>query len=234
MDSGGHKAFFDAGQVLLFDKPFGWTSFQLVKKVRWLTKAKKVGHAGTLDPLATGLLVICTGTKTKEIAGIQDAEKEYTGSMILGWQTPSYDLETQPMNERSISEIGAESFEVAAVQFRGSIMQSPPLFSAIQIDGKRAYEHARKGSDMQLQARPVTISSFEVGELQGNELPFKVICSKGTYIRSLVHDFGNALGCGAYLKSLVRARIGQLKLKDAWKIEAFENYLNSSPNFQPE
>lgn len=231
MDLTARKEYFDAGQVLLFDKPLGWTSFQLVKKVRWLTKAKKVGHAGTLDPLATGLLIICTGTKTKEISAIQDAEKEYTGSMILGWQTPSYDLETDPENPKNIDSLTAEEISKAAVKLTGEILQVPPVYSAIQVAGKRAYEHARKGNDLKLEARPVTIRTFEVGTPVNHELSFRVVCSKGTYIRSLVHDFGNALGCGAYLKSLVRTRIGNYQLADAWNIADFQEKLELSENF---
>lgn len=203
------------GQVVLVNKPVGWTSFQAVKKVKWLLRAKKAGHAGTLDPLASGLLIICTEKQTKTIQSIQDAEKEYTGTIILGATTPSFDLETEVNATYPTSHIDANLVETVLKNFRGEIQQAPPLYSAIKVDGQRAYNMARGGVEHEMKKRPVLIKEFEVLSLQLPELKFRVVCSKGTYIRSLAHDLGLALGSGGYLTELVRTRIGEYRLENA-------------------
>ena len=213
---------FEEGQVLLINKPLEWTSFDAVRKVRYLTKTKKVGHAGTLDPLATGLLIICTGKFTKKINEYMSQEKEYTGTITLGAITPTYDLESEPVNFKTVEHINKEELEACAKKFTGNIMQTPPIHSAIKKEGKRVYELARRGIDVKLDARPVTISEFEI---TGFELPvvhFRVVCSTGTYIRSLANDFGQCLGTGGYLSKLCRTRIGNFILNDAMTIEEFE------------
>lgn len=203
------------GEILLVNKPLGWSSFQVVKKVKWLIKAKKVGHAGTLDPLATGLLILCTEKFTKRIAEIQDADKEYIGTITLGSTTASYDLESTPENFVSTTHISEEMIQNATLQFTGEISQAPPLFSAIKVNGQRAYTMARGGSEQKLAARPVRIDLFEITKIEMPLLYFRVVCGKGTYIRSLANDFGKALGCGGHLSSLVRTRIGEFKLEQA-------------------
>ena len=210
---------FAAGEILLINKPLYWTSFDVVKKVRNTIRVKKVGHAGTLDPLATGLLILCTGKFTKRIDEIQGQEKEYTGTIRLGEITPSYDRETGVTETRDISHITAEAIKAAAAAFVGTIEQVPPLYSAVQVDGKRAYDLARKGKSAELKPRTITIKTFDITAIEGAEVHFKVICSKGTYIRSLAHDLGQNLGCGAHLSSLVRTRIGNYTLEDALTIE---------------
>lgn len=206
-------------RVLLIDKPLRWTSFDVVKKLRHILKIKKIGHAGTLDPLATGLLILCTGKMTKRIDEYQAMEKEYTGKFIIGQTTPSYDMETKPTIALDISHIKTNEIESAARQFIGKISQIPPLHSAIKIDGKRAYELAREGKDIELKAREITISEFEIVSIDKSQISFRVVCSKGTYIRSSARDFGNALGVGAYLSELCRTRIGTFKLADALTVE---------------
>ena len=203
------------GEILLIDKPYGWTSFQAVKKVKWLLKAKKVGHAGTLDPLATGLLILCTEKKTKEIESIQAQEKEYTGTITVGATTPSYDMETEPNEHFPFEHITQELIDNTLPQFIGDITQIPPLFSAIKVDGKRAYTLARQGSDHELKSRVIHIREFEITRLELPEIDFRVSCSKGTYIRSLAFDFGKALGSGAYLSALRRTKIGIYSVLDA-------------------
>ena len=203
------------GEILLIDKPYGWTSFQAVKKVKWLLKAKKVGHAGTLDPLATGLLILCTEKKTKEIESIQAQEKEYTGTITVGAITPSYDMETEPNEHFPFEHITQELIDKTLPQFIGDITQIPPLFSAIKVDGKRAYTLARQGSDHELKSRVIHIREFEITRLELPEIDFRVSCSKGTYIRSLAFDFGKALGSGAYLSALRRTKIGNFSVLDA-------------------
>lgn len=212
----------DKGQVLLFNKPLGFTSFQVVKKVRNLTKVKKVGHAGTLDPLATGLLVLCLGKATKKISVIQDAEKEYTGTITLGSSTPSYDLETSPENFIEMGSKTLGDLTKVAANLTGEIMQSPPLYSAIKLDGERAYNLARAGDTRKVEARPVTIKEFEITTYQYPIVAFRIVCSKGTYIRSIANDFGKLLGGAAHLSSLIRTRIGDLHLRDAFELKAFE------------
>lgn len=203
------------GEIILIDKPLGWTSFQAVKKVKWLIKAKKVGHAGTLDPLATGLLILCTEKKTKEIESIQAQEKEYTGTITLGATTPSYDLETEPNVFFPTSHITLELVQATLSQFIGEISQIPPLFSAIKVDGKRAYTMARSGSDHELKPRTIHIREFEITRFEMPEIDFRVCCSKGTYIRSLAFDFGKAIGSGGYLSALRRTKIGPYSVENA-------------------
>ncbi len=213
---------FAEGQVLLIDKPFEWTSFDVVRKIRYLTKTKKVGHAGTLDPLATGLLIVCTGKFTKKINEYMAQEKEYTGSITLGASTPTYDLESEPQNFNSIDNITEEQIKEATKYFTGVIQQTPPIHSAIKKDGKRAYELARKGLDVKLEPRTVTISEFEITKIELPKVYFKVVCSTGTYIRSLANDFGEKLGVGGYLSSLCRTRIGEFLLSAAMSMEEFQ------------
>ncbi|WGK66141.1 tRNA pseudouridine(55) synthase TruB [Croceiramulus getboli] len=220
-----------AGQVLLFDKPLEWTSFQLVNKVRWLLKRRfalkkiKVGHAGTLDPLASGLLIICTGKMTKQIEGFMGQPKTYTGTITLGATTPSYDLETEIDAHYPIDHITETLIQDSLQAFMGIIVQRPPIFSALKKDGKRLYEMARKGEEVEIPAREVEISHFEITRTELPELDFKVVCSKGTYIRSLAHDFGKALGSGAHLSALRRTAIGDYKVQDAMQLAQFEEAL---------
>ena len=216
---------FEQGQVLLINKPLYWTSFDAVRKIRNLVGIKKVGHAGTLDPLATGLLIICTGKFTKKINEYMAQEKEYTGTFTIGAVTPTYDLESKPENFKSIENISEEKMQDAIRKFVGSIKQVPPAHSAIKVQGKRVYELARKGKEVNLEPREVFIKEFEVGEISLPKVHFRVVCSTGTYIRSLANDFGKQLGCGAYLSSLCRIRIGEFKLEEALSIEEFENSL---------
>ena len=211
------------GQVLLVNKPLEWTSFDVVRKIRYLTKTKKVGHAGTLDPLATGLLIVCTGAYTKKINEYMAQEKEYTGTITLGATTPTYDLESEPQDFKPFEHIRDEQVQEATIAFTGAILQIPPVHSAIKKDGKRVYELARRGIDVKLEPRPVTIWTFEIVAIQLPVVHFKIVCSTGTYIRSIAHDFGAALGCGGYLSSLCRTRIGTFSNTHALTIEAWEN-----------
>jgi tRNA pseudouridine55 synthase len=208
-------------QLILINKPIGWTSFDVVNKLRYKLKIKKIGHAGTLDPLATGLLILCTGKMTKRIDEYQAQEKEYTGKFIIGQSTPSHDLETKITETKDISLITDEAILYASTKFKGVIQQVPPLHSAIKVDGKRAYKFARKGKDIELKPREVTILEFEITHIQKPEISFRIVCSKGTYIRSIARDFGNELGVGAYLTELCRTRIGEFKLENATTIEQF-------------
>ena len=207
------------GKVLLLDKPIGWTSFNMVQKVRHLTKVAKVGHAGTLDPLATGLLIICTGKFTKQINNYMGMTKEYAGSMVIGATTPTYDLESEPENFQSLDLITEEQIKDATRQFIGEILQMPPQHSAIKKDGKRLYESARQGIEVKVDPRPITIESFEITYIDLPKIDFKVVCSTGTYIRSLVKDFGDALGVGAYMSALRRTKIGAFDVEDAMQWE---------------
>jgi tRNA pseudouridine55 synthase len=222
---------FKEGQILLFDKPLGWTSFQLVNKVRWLIRQSckikkiKVGHAGTLDPLASGLLIICTGKFTKRIEEFQGQEKEYTGTFTLGGTTPSYDLETEIDQTFEIDHISEEDINEATKGFLGEISQVPPVFSALKKDGKRLYEYARNGEDVEIPSRKVTISAFEITNVEMPKVEFRVACSKGTYIRSLAHDFGKALNSGAHLSTLRRTKIGTFNVDDSLDIASFEKLL---------
>lgn len=206
---------FEQGQVLLINKPLDWTSFDVVRKIRNLIKIKKVGHAGTLDPLATGLLIVCTGRFTKRINEFMSQEKEYTGTFTLGATTPTYDLESEPENFTDVGSITEEKILSATRQFVGEIFQVPPAHSAIKIDGKRVYVLARQGKEVTIEARRIIISEFEITKIEMPVVSFRVVCSTGTYIRSLANDFGKALGCGAYLSSLCRTRIGNSELADA-------------------
>lgn len=206
-------------QMILIDKPIGWTSFDVVNKLRYKLKIKKIGHAGTLDPLASGLLILCTGKMTKRIDEFQAQEKEYTGKFIIGQSTPSHDLETEVTETKDVTGITDDQIYQAAKKLTGVIQQIPPLHSAIKVDGKRAYKLARKGSDLELKPREVTVSQFEITLIQKPEIHFRIVCSKGTYIRSLARDFGNDLGVGAYLTGLCRTRIGEYKLEDALTLD---------------
>lgn len=212
----------DEGRVLLIDKPYEWTSFDVVNKLRYKLKIKKIGHAGTLDPLATGLLIICVGKMTKRIEEFMGLEKEYTGKFVIGQTTPSHDLETEITTPLDISQITPERIQHATKPFIGKISQLPPIHSAIRIGGKRAYQFARKGKEVILQSREVEVNEFEITGIDLPEISFKIVCSKGTYIRSIARDFGNELGVGAYLSQLCRTRIGPYRLDDALKIQDVE------------
>lgn len=222
------KEAFLTGQVFLIDKPLHWTSFQVVNKMRWLIRKNfgikkiKVGHAGTLDPLATGLLIICCGKMTKAIADFQGQEKEYTGRLQLGATTPSYDLESAIDNTFPTEHITETLIEEARQQFVGKIQQRPPLFSALKNEGKRLYDYARKGETVEIPSREVCISKFELNTDKFPEVQFTVSCSKGTYIRSLAHDFGHAVQSGAHLTQLQRQRIGNFSLEQAITLDSFE------------
>ncbi|MGA1226059.1 MAG: tRNA pseudouridine(55) synthase TruB [Tamlana sp.] len=221
-----------SGEVLLIDKPLNWTSFQVVNKLRWEIKQAfkikkiKVGHAGTLDPLATGLLVICTGKMTKQIDTFQGQEKEYTGTIVLGSTTPSFDLETEINETFETSHINEKLIKETTHQFIGDIHQFPPVFSAIKKDGKRLYEFARAGENVEIKPRTVNISEFEITKIDNLQIDFRVVCSKGTYIRSLANDFGKALNSGAHLSALRRTKIGAFHVENASSIEAFIEALN--------
>jgi len=208
---------------MLIDKPLEWTSFDVVRKLRGLVRTKKVGHAGTLDPLATGLLIVCTGKFTKQINTYMAQEKEYTGTITLGAATPTFDLESDPVFVGDYGGVGRERIEeVIAAQFRGAIMQVPPIHSAIKVDGRRVYELARKGKEVKLEPRRVEIAAFDITEFRLPAVSFRVVCSTGTYIRSLANDLGVALGCGGYLSALRRTRIGEFRVEDALTIEQAE------------
>ena len=224
---------YQTGQVLLIDKPLHWTSFQVVNKLRWEIrqafnlKKIKVGHAGTLDPLATGLLIICTGKMTKEIDTFQAQIKEYTGTIVLGSTTPSFDLETEINETFPTNHITEDLIYAATKQFVGEIQQFPPVFSAIKKDGKRLYEFARAGEAVEISARTVTIETFEITKMDGLNIHFRVVCSKGTYIRSLANDFGKALQSGAHLSALRRTKIGNFDVAQAVSVETFIKNLSS-------
>ena len=209
----------DEAKVLLVHKPLTWTSFDVVKKIKYALKFKKIGHAGTLDPLATGLLILCTGKMTKQIESYQAQEKEYTGTFVLGKTTPSFDLETEVDSETDISNLSHEDIRHATSYFIGEIDQVPPVFSAVKVNGKRAYKSARKGEEVMLKSRKVEIKAFEITRIALPEVDFRVVCSKGTYIRSLARDFGKQLNVGAYLSALCRTRIGEFTLDKAQTIE---------------
>ncbi|WP_299678702.1 tRNA pseudouridine(55) synthase TruB [uncultured Tenacibaculum sp.] len=218
---------FKEGKVLLIDKPLEWTSFQVVNKLRWHIRKRfdikkiKVGHAGTLDPLATGLLIICTGKQTKSIETYQGQIKEYTGTFVLGATTPSYDLETEIDKTFPTEHITSDLIHKTTEQFLGKIQQKPPIFSAIKKDGKRLYELARQGKTTEIKSREVEITEFEITKIDGLNIDFRVVCSKGTYIRSLAHDFGIALNSGAHLSVLRRTKIGDFSVENAQNIDGF-------------
>ncbi|SEK91279.1 tRNA pseudouridine synthase B [Aquimarina amphilecti] len=221
------------GQVLLIDKPLQWTSFQVVNKLRWLIRKNfgikkiKVGHAGTLDPLASGLLIICTGKFTKRIQEFMGQTKEYTGTITLGATTPSYDLETEVDKTFPIDHISNEIIHTTTKQFIGEIDQYPPVFSALKKDGKRLYEYAREGEEVTIASRKITISEFVITRIELPEVDFKVVCGKGTYIRSLAHDFGKALNSGGHLSILRRTKIGEFSVNDAISPETFEKQIRA-------
>lgn len=218
---------FEEGRVILFDKPYGWTSFDLVKKVRnalyrkYKIKKLKVGHAGTLDPLATGLMILCTGKATKQIEALQAEEKEYIATIKLGATTPSFDLETSEDKIYPTDHLNEELIKNTLTQFTGNLLQTPPVFSAVKIDGKRAYEHARKGHQPELKPKNIVINAIELIHIQLPELVVRIVCSKGTYIRALARDLGFSLNSGAYLTALRRTRSGKYMVEDAHQVEAF-------------
>ncbi|GHV34268.1 tRNA pseudouridine synthase B [Bacteroidia bacterium] len=215
---------FEEGSLILIDKPYKWTSFDVVNKIKWQLvhrlglKKIKIGHAGTLDPLATGLLLVCTGKFTKRIEEFQAKEKEYTGTFVLGATTPCFDLEKE-IDERFPTEhITDLNILEAAYSFLGEQQQVPPLFSAVKIDGKRAYEYARKNEKVEIKSKTITISEFQITKIEMPEVDFRIVCSKGTYIRSVARDFGQKLNSGAYLSALRRTRIGEFRVEDAEEI----------------
>jgi tRNA pseudouridine55 synthase len=227
---------FSEGEILLINKPHTWTSFDIVGKIRNAFKPLKlkVGHAGTLDPLASGLLIICTGKLTKKIDQYQAEEKEYTGIITLGANTPSYDMETEPYEFFDLADLNEQQIKQAATEFIGDIDQFPPIYSAIKIDGERLYEKARRGETIELPSRKVSIYSFEITDINLPEVGFKVRCSKGTYIRSLAYDFGKKLNNGAYLSSLKRTKSGQFCLEDAYEVMEIVNHIREikhNPSF---
>ncbi|RUA34772.1 MAG: tRNA pseudouridine(55) synthase TruB [Bacteroidetes bacterium] len=224
---------YNEGKVLLIDKPLNWTSFDVVKKLKFTLKVKKIGHAGTLDPLATGLLILCTGKMTKSIEKYQAQEKEYTGEFTLGYTTPSYDLETEPEFQKETSNLTLEDLKANTTYFTGEIEQTPPIFSAVKTGGKRAYSLAREGKEVKLKSRVITISEFEITDFEENRVSFRVRCSKGTYIRSLAHDFGKKLGVGAYLSALRRTKIGDFSVEDAENLNEFVKNNKVDTNDRP-
>lgn len=226
---------FATGSTILVDKPYEWTSFDVVNKLRWHLRKKlgvkklKVGHAGTLDPLATGLLVICIGKHTKKINDFIQDDKEYTGTILLGKTTPSFDLETEYNAEFETEHITMEALNEVRESFIGEQDQVPPIFSAKQVNGKRAYEHARKGVEIELKANRVNISDFEINAESIPEITFRVVCSKGTYIRSLANDFGKKLDSGGTLISLRRTRSGEFNIEDAKSVEGWIDFIENNP-----
>ncbi len=220
------------GEVLLFDKDLGWTSFDLVSRVRNTLykitgiKKLKVGHAGTLDPLASGLMILCTGKATKQIEKYQAGEKEYIATLKLGATTPSFDMETEEDSRKDYSYVTEEQFKATLKKFEGEIEQVPPVFSAVKVKGKRAFDYARNGETLKLQPKKIVISKIELGSFQLPAVTIKVVCSKGTYIRSLANDIGSELNCGGYLTGLKRTRIGEFSLENAMTIDFFMENLN--------
>lgn len=212
----------DPGEVILIDKPLTWTSFDVVNKLKKACRFKKIGHAGTLDPLATGLLILCTGKKTKQIDHYQAQEKEYTGTLVLGKTTPSIDLETEFDGEYPVDHIPNSGLIEAALQsLTGELEQYPPIYSAVRLDGERLYKKARRGESVEIKPRRIHVHEFEVDTRLFPEIQFRIVCSKGTYIRSLVRDFGKFVQSGAYLKSLRRTRIGDFHVDQAWELETY-------------
>ena len=220
------------GQILLINKPLGWTSFDVVKKIKNLIRTKyslkkiKVGHAGTLDPLATGLLIVCTGKFTKLISKIQGQEKTYKGTITLGGTTPSYDLETEVDNNYETAHITEELIKESTTQFIGEIDQKPPIFSALKKGGERLYEKARRGETIEIESRKVTVREFTITSIEKLEFNFEIKCSKGTYIRSIAHDFGAALNSGGHLSKLCRTSIGEYQLSEAIDVDTYKKLLN--------
>ena len=217
---------FNSGEVILIDKPSDWTSFKVVHIIRKITGVKKVGHAGTLDPLASGLLIICTGKKTKEIIKFQEREKTYTGIITLGKKTLSMDLETEVIEEKTVSGIKESDIEKARDLFVGEILQTPPMYSALKVGGKTLYNLARKGKTIKREPRKAKVSKFLINKIDLPDIHFEICCSKGTYIRVIANDLGEMLGVGAVLSSLERSRIGEFSVKNAMKVEDFEQKIN--------
>ena len=209
---------YNNGQTLLVDKDLDWTSFDVVKKIKKIIKCKKVGHAGTLDPLASGLLIICTGKNTKKINDIQNQDKVYTGEFILGKSTPSHDLETEFNSQKDIKNITKDRIEEVSKRFVGEQLQRPPKFSAVKVNGKRAYEYARDNEELKIKEKIINIYEFKIIEYNLPNISFKISCTKGTYIRSIARDFGEELGCGAVLSKLRRTEIGNYNVEDAFKV----------------
>lgn len=216
---------FQEGEILLMDKPQDWTSFDVVNKLKYAVKQKKIGHAGTLDPMATGLLVICTGKMTKSIDLFQGQPKEYFFQLELGKITPSYDAETEPTETNAWSHVTEADIQRVVLSFQGVQQQLPPIFSALKINGKRAYELARKGKEVTLSPREITIYEIEIQNIQLPYVECRVVCSKGTYIRSLIHDIGQMLGCGAYMTALRRTKIGDFSVQHAFTIPGFLDFV---------
>lgn len=233
---------FISGEIIAIDKPLGWTSFDAVKRIRGSIQKRlrvkkfKVGHAGTLDPLATGVLIVCTGRATRRIEDLQKGEKEYVATVVLGATTPSFDLETEIDATYPTDHINEELIKETLQSFIGNIMQVPPVFSAVKVDGKRAYKYARRGNDLELKAKPVQIKEIEFLNFEDNILKFRVVCGKGTYIRALARDLGEALKSGAHLKELRRTRVGDYKVEESLKIdEAVEKIATTELTFpQPQ
>ena len=209
-------------RILLIDKPRGWTSFDVVKKVRNVLGIRKVGHAGTLDPLATGLLIVCTGKMTKKTNELMGLQKEYTATLVVGQTTPSHDLETETSQQKPIGHLTAGAIHNAASGFMGEILQTPPAYSAVRVGGKRAYTMARAGKPVQLEPRTVEVSALEVEAMRLPEIDFRIVCSKGFYVRSFARDYGEALGTGAYLKALRRTAIGPYRVDHAITVDKVE------------
>ena len=219
------RKIFDDGKVLLVDKPLHWTSFDVVRKMRGMLRIKKVGHAGTLDPLATGLLIVCTGKQTKQINEFMQQPKTYSGVITLGATTATYDLESIPENEKPIDHISAAQVNAVAKSFLGHQMQKPPVYSAIKKEGVALYELARRGKEVEPEERPVQIYQFEITSFKLPDIGFIIRCSTGTYIRSIAHDVGAALGCGAHLSELRRTAIGKYEVNSAISIAQFTEWL---------
>jgi tRNA pseudouridine55 synthase len=219
---------FHKGEEILIDKPFGWSSFKVVYEIRNSIGWLKIGHAGTLDPFATGLLILCTGKKTKSISEFQDLEKTYSGTITLGKATPSMDLETEILSEKPFSHITEEQIYLLKEEFTGKIMQVPPMYSAIKQNGKNLYKLARKGKTVERQPRQINISGFNITKIELPLVHFEIICSKGTYLRVIANDFGEKLGCGGVLSSLRRSKIGDFSVENALSVEEFKERLNKS------
>jgi tRNA pseudouridine55 synthase len=230
---------FEKGEILLVNKPYRWTSFDVIGSIRYFFKKElgikkfKIGHAGTLDPLATGLLILCTGPATKRIEEFKDFDKEYTGTFSLGATTASFDLEKPVDFTFPTDHLNVELIHQAASKLTGDIDQVPPVFSAVKVNGKRAYKYARNEQEVELKARQVNISVFEISRIEIPEVDFRIVCSKGTYIRSIARDFGSLLESGAHLTALCRTRVGPFNLSDAWEIEGFKNAVRSQFNISP-
>ena len=216
---------YNEGKTILIDKSLDWTSFDVVKKLKFLIKCKKIGHAGTLDPLATGLLIICTGKNTKKINDIQNLSKTYTGNFTIGSTTPSHDLETEISASKPIENISKKMIEDVADTFLGVQLQKPPKFSAVKVDGERAYKLARENKKFTIKEKEIEITKFKISEIKSSVISFEIKCSKGTYIRSIARDFGNRLGCGAYLSKLRRTKIGDFDVNNACTIDDMVNII---------